>query len=313
MSPSRRLLGAASVVVVVAAVLAWRFASGSDTARDIGARLDLVDTGPFELRLGGALWDSRALLDRDGAPDVAYGTGDEALTVDVTGRGSHRAAAVDLLIDGRSAVKQALCDAGACPRHARFTVVAPLRERGAGPHRVTVIARGSTGTDTARARFQVTVVERLPTVREGEPVARRATGAAPSAVAAAQRQRTLAVIDRERRSGVLRGVLGRTPYAVEAIGELHRGPRRVGTTVLLSLVRARTSVSAEVPGYRPVRGSVGYRPGVITLSAPVLRDLLVDVDVARGRVIAVEPGPGSRTDAWDTRDASSPTGSADAD
>jgi len=155
MRPSRRLLGAAAVLVVVvtAAVLAWRLAGGGDTAHDVVARLDLVDDGPFALRLGGALWDSRTLRDRDGAPDVAYVTGDEPLAVDVTGRGGHRPAAVDLRVDGSSAARRSLCAGGACPRHARMTVVAPVAERGAGPHRVTVIARGETGSDTARARF----------------------------------------------------------------------------------------------------------------------------------------------------------------
>ena len=314
MRPSRRLAGAASVLVVVtAAVLVWRLGGGGDVARDVGARLDLVDDGPFALRLGGALWDSRTLRDPDGAPDVAYVTGDEPLTVDVTGRRGRRAADVELRVDGRGAARRALCDAGACPRHARITVVAPVAERGGGRHRVTVIARGRTGRETARASFEITVVERLPKVREGEPVARRATRPTRPAIGGAERRLTRAVIDRERRSGVLRGVLGRTPYTVEAIGELHRGPQRVGTTILLSLARARTNVKSDVPGYRPDPGPAGYRLGVISLSAPVLRDLLIDVDLARRRVIAVEPGPGSRTSAWDSRDASSPTGSHDAD
>jgi hypothetical protein len=315
MSPSRRRLGAAAVLVVVvtAAALAWRLGGGGDTARDLGARLDLVDDGPFALRLGGALWDSRTLRDRDGAPDLAYATGDEPLTVDVTGRGGRRAAAVELRVDGRLAARRAFCDAGACPRHARITVVAPVAERGSGRHGVTVIALGRTGRETARARFEITVVERLPKVREGEPVARRATRPTRPAIGAAERQLTRSVIDRERLSGVLRDVLGRTPYTVDAIGELHRGPRRVGTTILLSLARARTGVTSDVPGYRPDPGPAGYRLGVIRLSAPVLRDLLVDVDLARRRVIAVEPGPRSRTSGWDSRDASSPTGSHDAD
>jgi hypothetical protein len=314
MRPSRRLVGAASLLLVItAAVLVWRLGGGGDAARDIGARLDLVDDGPFALRLGGALWDSRTLRDPDGAPDVAYVTGDEPLTVDVTGRGGRRAAAVELRVDGRGAARHALCDAGVCPRHARITVVAPVAERGGGRHRVTVIVRGRTGRETARARFEITVVERLPRVREGEPVAQRATRPTRPAIGAAERQLTRSVIDRERRSGVLRDVLGGTPYTVDAIGELHRGPRRVGTTILLSLARARTSVKSDVPGYQPDPGPAGYRLGVISLSAPVLRDLLVDVDLAQRRVIAVEPGPGSRTSAWDSRDASSPTGSHDAD
>src|SRR3954468_9400616 len=122
MSPARKRLGLASVLVVLvtAAVLGWRLGDGGDAARDIGARLDLVDDGPFALRLGGALWDSRTLRDRDGAPDVAYVTGGEPLTVDVTGRGGRRAAAVELRVDGRLAARRAFCDAGACPRHARI-------------------------------------------------------------------------------------------------------------------------------------------------------------------------------------------------
>jgi hypothetical protein len=315
MSARTRRLGGAAVllVVVLAAVLAWRLGGGGDAARDIGVRLDLVDAGPFELRLGGPLWGSRTLRDRDGAPDVAYVTGDEALTVDVTGRGGRRPAAVEVRVDGHGAARTALCAAGACRRHARVTVVAPLAERGDGPHRVTVIARGQTGGTTARARFEVTVIERLPPVREGEPVAGRATGVAPAAVGAAQRQLTLAIIDRERRSGALRAVLGPARYAVAAIGELHGGRRPIGTTILLALARPLTSVRADVPGYRPDHGPRGYRSGAITLSAPVLRDVLVDVDLARRRVIAVEPGPDSRTDTWDARDASSPTGSHDED
>jgi hypothetical protein len=48
-------------VLVTADVLGWRLGDGGDGARDIGARLDLVDDGPFALRLGGALWNSRTL------------------------------------------------------------------------------------------------------------------------------------------------------------------------------------------------------------------------------------------------------------
>jgi hypothetical protein len=314
MSPRTRRLGAASValVAVAATVLVWRLGAGGDTTRDIGARLDLVDEGPFALRLGGALWSSRTLRDQEGAPDVAYVTGDEPLIVDVAGRGGRRPATVEVRVDGRRAPRTPLCDAGACRTHARITA-APVAERGAGRHRVTVIARGAPGRDAAQAAFEVTVVEQLPVVRESEPIARRTSGVPPPAIDAARRQLALSLIDRERRSGALRGVLGATPYTVGAIGDLRHGTRRIGATVLLRLARARTNVTADVPGYRSGAGPAGYHLGVISLSAPVLRDLLVDVDLASRRIIAVEPGPDSRTDGWDTKDTSSPTGAKDED
>jgi hypothetical protein len=57
-------------------------------------------------------------------------------------------------------------------------------------------------------------------------------------------------------------------------------------------------VRARVPAYVPdARAATGFALRRVTLSAPVLRDLLVDVDFASLRVIAAQPGPRSRTDA----------------
>jgi hypothetical protein len=107
----------------------------------------------------------------------------------------------------------------------------------------------------------------------------------------------LALIERERRSGALRAVLGSSPYTVEQVGRLQRGPRRVGTTALLELRRARSNVRATVPGYLPApRATAGFQARRLTLSAPVLRDLLVDVDHSGRRLLAVQPGPRSSTD-----------------
>lgn len=111
------------------------------------------------------------------------------------------------------------------------------------------------------------------------------------------RRRTLAIIARERRSGALRSVLGAVRPTVIQLGRLNLGARRYGTTVLLGLPAARRRVRARVPAYLPdARGAAGFRLRRVTLSAPLLRDLLVDVDSARRRVMAVQPGPRSRTD-----------------
>lgn len=93
-------------------------------------------------------------------------------------------------------------------------------------------------------------------------------------------------------------MLGSSPYRVSQLGRL-RGDKGqdLGVTVLLSLPAARARVRAQVPAYVPAVGvASGYRPLLVTLSAAVLRDLLVDVDLAKQRVIAAQPGPRSRSD-----------------
>jgi hypothetical protein len=95
------------------------------------------------------------------------------------------------------------------------------------------------------------------------------------------------------------------------IGELRAAGRRLGATVLLSLATARRAVRATVPGY--LASSTGYRLQSVTFTAVVLRDLLIDVDLGRDRIIAVEPGPGSQTSRWSPQQAPTPSGAQDED
>jgi len=51
----------------------------------------------------------------------------------------------------------------------------------------------------------------------------------------------------------------------------------------------------------------------VEVVAPVLRDVLVDVDLRRHRVIAIEPGPESQTTVWKPGKAATPSGAEDED
>jgi hypothetical protein len=106
----------------------------------------------------------------------------------------------------------------------------------------------------------------------------------------------LSIIRREQRQGVLRGVLGARPPRVVALGALQDAGRTVGVTALLALPVARHYVRATVPGR--VWPSAAGRYGYVRFTAPVLRDVLVDIDLRRGAIVAVEPGPASRTSIW---------------
>jgi hypothetical protein len=64
-----------------------------------------------------------------------------------------------------------------------------------------------------------------------------------------------------------------------------------------------------VPGYVPGESRVGpYVPRAVDIRVATLRDLLVDVDLGRRRVIAVEPGPASVTTSWSNIDPSAHEG-----
>ena len=129
---------------------------------------------------------------------------------------------------------------------------------------------------------------------------RGATAEASLPVAPDGRERAqdaLAIIRREQqRGGVLAGVLGPLPARIVQIGDLQDRGRTVGATALLALPVARHHVSATVPGVAP--SPAGLRITAVRFTAPVLRDVLVDVDLRRGAIVAVEPGPASRTSAW---------------
>jgi hypothetical protein len=286
----------AAVAVAALGFVAWQL-WGGDSVRDVGIRLDLVKRGPIELRLGGPLWRDRTRRDADGAPDLAYLTSDAQLEIELAGRNGRRLRNLEVQVDGRVASRRRLCTSAPCPARARVTITPPVDARGPGLHRLTVVVRGRSPGESARTAFEVTV-GRTVHVRESEPVARRASGPARPSVSPGKLRRALAVIDRERGFGVLRAVLGPSLYQVSEVGRLRGGGGPdVGTTVLLSLPADRMHVRALVPAYVPdPRASTGFRLTQVTLSAPVLRDLLVDVDLTTQQVVAAEPGPRSRTD-----------------
>jgi hypothetical protein len=306
-----RRLGVVGLCVAIAGIAAWRITRG-DTVRDVGVRLDLVKEGAFRLRLGGRLWRDRTLRDQDGVPDVAYVSQDEPLVIEVTGRKGRKPVSVEVQVDGISAVRRRLCDASPCPTSAQTSVTPAVRARGPGTHRLTVIARGAARHPAVSTRFEITIANAVPVTREGEPVAVRAAPSPGPSVEPAELRRTLAIIDRERRSGVLRTVIGAAPYGLVEVGYLEAGSRRIGTTALVSLARGRVR-GTSVPSYVPAPNGGSYRMQTVALSAPVLRDLLIDVDLERGRVIAVDPGPESTTSQWKPGTAAVPTGSRDED
>jgi hypothetical protein len=155
-----------------AAGVAWQLPA-ADTVRDVGVRLDLVEHGPLELRLGGALWDNRTLRDSDGGRDVAYVVRDAPLEVAITGREGRRLRDLVVRVDGQVVARRRLCQGATCPTRARVTLTPGVRARGQGLHKLTLLARGTRPHEAARSSFEVTVGRKL-SVLEGEPVARRA-------------------------------------------------------------------------------------------------------------------------------------------
>src|SRR3954464_14813745 len=104
----RSRVALAAVAAAAAAVAAWQL-WGGDTVRDVGLRLDLVKRGPIELRLGGPLWRDRPGRDADGAPDLAYLTGDAPLEIEVAGRNGRRLRNLEVQVDGRVVFRRSLC------------------------------------------------------------------------------------------------------------------------------------------------------------------------------------------------------------
>jgi hypothetical protein len=291
--PRVKLAGAATVTAIAAALAAWTL-GGAAAARVVTTPLGLTEA-PFGITLGGPLWRDRTLRDDEGTPDIAYVTADERLTVTVAGRDGAHIRAVTYRVDGGAVHRLRACAAAPCPRSIAVSTRPALRRLGAGGHRLVVAVSGDAGAQPTRRTLEVTVGDRLPPIREGEPVATTAAAAAAPALAAVAR-RTRAINRREIRTGGLRGVVGAAAPSFVQVGELRAGGRAIGGTALLALPVPLRGVHATVPGYVSAAG--GYRSQPVRFTAPQLRDLLVDVDLRRDRVIAVEPGPRSQTSQW---------------
>jgi hypothetical protein len=313
------------LLILVAGVggAALLFSLGGDTARDVSQSLDLRGDPPFAIRLSGPLWRDRTLIGKDGAPDVGYVTGDERLEVLVTGAGHARVAEVALRVDRRLQQRvRPPCPGRICPARLGFVLRPRLTGLSADP-RVELLVRDRKALDggpdadphVSVARFAVHVGRPFPAVREAEPVTAsprpRARGGSSSRALQASGLRALVAL---RRGGSLDALLGSARLHVVEAGELQLNGRPLGASLLLELSGSRGSVRATVPDYVPAANrSSGYRAQAVRLQATVLRDLLVDVDLHRNRVIALEPGPRSKTKAWVPSLAPSPAGAEDED
>jgi hypothetical protein len=289
--PSRMTsAGGVILAVTAAAIAAWAL-GGAAVAGVIATPLGLTKD-PFRITLSGPLWSDRTLSDGEGTPDIAYLTRDERLTITASGRGGARVGAIGYRVDRGPVQHLSACSTPSCPRSTTVTTQVALRHLGLGAHHVSVEVTGQRAGQTAGASIDATVGDRLPGLREGEPVTAVVPARRPSAV----ERRTRAIIRRDARTGVLRGLVGSAALRFVQVGELRASGHLIGGTALLALPVAVRGVRATVPGY--VSAGSGYRSELVRFTASRLSDLLVDVDLRRGKVIAVQPGPRSQTSQW---------------
>jgi hypothetical protein len=308
---TRTKLAGGVAVAAVAVAGAVSVLGGDDAVRDVAAPLGLTEAGPFRIRLSGPLWRDRTLRDQDGSRDIAYLTRDEPLMIAVDGRHGASIASIGLRVEGGARQVLDACAGATCPTSATVTVRPALQHQGQGLHRLTIDVRGPRGGQRASVRMELAVGGPLPPVHEGDAVAATAAPPPPTLYSADLGRRVRALVSREQRAGVLRDVLGVPAPRFVQIGELGMAGRGVGVTALLELPVPRRNVRATVPGYVATAG--GYRLQSVAFTAVELRDLLVDLDLRRGRVIAAEPGPASQTSSWDPDQAPTPSGAADED
>jgi hypothetical protein len=271
-----RLAGGVLLIATAAAAAAWTL-GGAAIARLVPVPLGLNED-PFRITLSGPLWSDRTLRDGEGRRDIACLTRDEQLTVSVAGCDGARISALSYRVDGGPIHQLSACSAASCPRPTTVTTTPRLRRLGPGTHRLAIAVSGRAAAQSSGATLEVTVGDRLPLLREGEPV----TAPAPSTAApgsAAVIRATREIIGREIRSGVLRRVVGSATPRFVQIGELRGAGRPVGGTALLALPVALHGVRATVPGYVIAAG--GYRSQSVRFTTTQLRDLLVDVDLRR--------------------------------
>jgi hypothetical protein len=320
----RTSIGAILAVAVLAVVIATQL--GGNGARETpGPGPGLFRDPPFSLRLDGPLWRARTLEDADGAQDFALVGRDLPLEVRASGSPKARVAQLELRVDGRpQRLVVPRCLAGRCPVGTRVTLVPRLRTLPPGDHRVEVLVRDPAGTAASADHgehvttigFNVWSVTNVPRTSEGQTISTLPPPLRTSGDAARLGPPALKVLSASRRSGGIAAALGSARVSVLEVGRLNgRGPRRLGVTMLVAVVPPRLNVRAIVPSYvpGPASGVPSYTAQQVDLRAAVLRDVLIDVDLAAGRVISFEPGPASRTLSWSPSKAPAPAGASDED
>jgi hypothetical protein len=287
------------VVATASVTLTLVSARARDASRDLGGVLSVEDHPSFDIRLGGALWRDRTIVDQSGR-DFAAVAANESLRVLVNPTGSRRVERIELLVDGRT-VSSVANPCRSC-RSLRWTPTVPLPGHVEGDHRIEVVAADS-GAYVATKGFSVHTEPR-PRVIESQPV----RGGDPRARMAVMSPAARRILERAR-TGTLRPLLGSAGLRIAQVGRLRAGQAVVGVTLLLDVHPARRNLRVRLPAY--VLGADGpSRPQAIDARIAVLRDVLVDIDLRRGRLLAVEPGPRSATTSWR---APAPPGSKDED
>lgn len=287
-----------AVVAVAIVALVWALRAGDAPLDELGRD---GEDAPFDIRPGGELFRDRIVVDEEGAPDAGYVFHDLPLTIGVAGRKRGTVAAIEVKVDGRTQRRRRIrCIAGRCPRRAQWTVTPSLAALAAGEHEVTIAVTGPAAPNTRAARAVKTF--RVRTGNEPPPRAEAATpsstsGSDPAALPPSARRRALRIVRLASRRGPLASVVGTQKPLVLALGSLDVAGRRRGATALLQLKAPRRDVVARVPAYTARRPDRIVATSV-NLRVRELRDLLIDIDLTTGRVIAIEPGPLSRTERW---------------
>jgi hypothetical protein len=189
-----------------------------------------------------------------------------------------------------------------------------LRGLAAGRHRVEIQVRRAGGRVATRtARFDVRTAANVPAVVEGAPATKDGRG--PPARDERLERDALAVLAAEQARPGVAAVLPRTGLKVIQAGPLNARERPIGETLWVALPSPLLDVRATVPAYVPSTARTGpaYTPQIVRVHVAVLRDALVDVDLTTKRVIAIEPGPRSRTLSWKPSQAPAPAGAGDED
>jgi hypothetical protein len=199
-----------------------------------------------------------------------------------------------------------------------------LHALAAGEHQVELIARDPVaaarsddpGSHVSVTGLEVRTVASFPTVIEGgDPVAKLPAGPGTPSGAGQLGQSALRILAAERRGGGVAAALGGSRIVPIQLGNLNVRGRRIGATMHVDLFPAPQNVSATVPAFIPgdPRARVPYALQTVRMRVAVLRDALIDIDVGRRRVIAIEPGPRSHALQWSPSKEPAPSGAADED
>lgn len=309
-----------ALVALAAAVLTL-----GDATRKTAGFVGLADDPPFDVRLVGPLWRDRTLNGGDGAQDFAQVVRDEPLDVEVRGSADARGIAeVESRVDGRrQRLVASRCAHGRCPTSVRLRFVPRLRQLRPGDHRIEIFGRdphgaaasSDIGAHVSVSRFSVRTVARAPAVVESQPVGKLPGQPGASGIDTSLARTALRVLAAERRTAGLASALGGARMRVVYLGDLKLRGKRLGATMLVELLPPRRDVRAVVPAYVPAArdSNVPYRAQRVRMHVKALRDVLIDVDLARRRVIAFEPGPRSQTLSWSPSRAPAPAGAGDED